>query len=284
MEYIAMASRATRAHIARETIDILARGWYTAPDGDRIHIADLLARAQAHSRLVTPDDFGEVFRRGSSMAQSCPTEFRVVNCTTLAAARRLIHDGAIDVCCLNFASATNPGGGFLKGSQAQEESLARASGLYACIAPMRAMYDTNRQFGSCLYTDHMIYSPNVPVFRDDDDALLAEPYTASFITAPAVNAGALHERERPRIEPTMLARTEKVLAVAAAHRHEALVLGAWGCGVFHNNPADVARWFRQHLGEGGAFRGAFRTVVFAVLDHSEGERTLKPFENLFGRG
>jgi uncharacterized protein (TIGR02452 family) len=279
-----MASRTTRARIARETIDILARGWYTAPDGNRVHIADQLARAQAGSRLVAPDDFGEMFRRCADVAPSHPTEFRVVNCTTLAAARQLIRDGAADVCCLNFASAKNPGGGFLNGSQAQEESLARASGLYACIAPMRGMYDTNRQLGSCLYTDHMIYSPGVPVFRDDDDALLAEPYTASVITAPAVNAGALHQRERPLIEPTMLARAEKVLALAAAHRHEALVLGAWGCGVFRNDPAGVARWFRHHLGEGGSFRGAFRAVVFAVLDRSEGERTLKPFEKAFGKG
>ena len=279
-----MASRTTRARIARETIDILARGWYTAPNGSRVPIADQLARAQASSRLVTPEGFGELFRRRTDVAPSHPTEFRVVNCTTLAAARRLIHDSTADVCCLNFASAKNPGGGFLNGSQAQEESLARATGLYACIAAMRAMYDTNRQLGSCLYTDHMIYSPHVPVFRDDDDALLTEPYTVSVIAAPAVNAGALHDRERRLIEPTMLARTEKVLALAAAHRHESLVLGAWGCGVFRNEPADVARWFRQHLGEGGAFGGAFRTVVFAVLDRSEGEQTLKPFENLFGGG
>jgi uncharacterized protein (TIGR02452 family) len=277
-----MASRTARARIARETLDILARGWYSAPDGRRVPIADLLARAQAGSRLVTPDDFGALLRGRAAVAPSHPTEFRVVNCTTLAAAGQLVRDGAADVCCLNFASAKNPGGGFLNGSQAQEESLARASGLYACIGPMRAMYDTNRQFGSCLYTDHMIYSPGVPVFRDDDDALLAEPYTAAFITAPAVSVGALHPRERRLIEPTMLARAEKVLALAAAHGHEALVLGAWGCGVFRNDPADVARWFRQHLGEGGSFRGAFRTVVFAVLDRSEDERTLKSFETAFG--
>jgi uncharacterized protein (TIGR02452 family) len=282
-----MASRKTRAGIARETVEILQRGWYTAPGGRRVSVSDLLDHARAHSRVYTPDDFGEVFRRRDERAATAgptrTTRFRAVNCTTLAAARRLVHDeGAADVLCLNFASAKNPGGGFLNGSQAQEESLARATGLYACIAPMRAMYDTNRQFGSCLYTDHMIYSPRVPVFRGDDDALLAEPYVVSVITAPAVNAGALAPRERAQAEPTMLGRTEKVLALAAAHGHEVLVLGAWGCGVFRNNPDDVARWFHHHLCKNPALRGAFRTVVFAVLDRSEDENTLRPFAERFG--
>jgi uncharacterized protein (TIGR02452 family) len=279
-----MASRNTRARIARETVEILERGWYAAPGGRKVSVSDLQAHARAHTRLYAPDDFAEVLRRRDERpGRSRETDFRVVNCTTLAAARRLIHDeGAGDVLCLNFASAKNPGGGFLNGSQAQEESLARASGLYACIAPMRAMYDTNRQLGSCLYTDHMIYSPRVPVFRDDDDALLTEPYAVSVITAPAVNAGALRAGERSRVEPTMLGRTEKVLAVAAAHGHEVLVLGAWGCGVFRNDPADVARWFRHHLCGGAALRGAFRTVVFAVLDKSPDEHTLRPFAKCFG--
>lgn len=282
-----MASRTTRARIARETVEILERGWYVAPDGSRVSVADLMAHARANSRLYTPDDFAEVFRLRDEQAarpgRPETTEFRVVNCTTLAAARRLTREeGVADVLCLNFASAKNPGGGFLNGSQAQEESLARATGLYPCLTQMRAMYDANRQLDSCLYTDHMIYSPRVPVFRDDDDALLAEPYAVSVITAPAVNAGALRPGERARVEPTMRGRTEKVLALAAAHRHEALVLGAWGCGVFRNDPADVARWFGHYLCDDAAFRGAFPQVVFAVLDSSPGERVLRPFAERFG--
>src|SRR5262249_17412335 len=156
-------------------------GWYAAPDEGRVSVAELLDHARAHSRLYAPGDFSEVFRlrdeRAARPGRPETTEFRVVNCTTLAAARQLVREeGAADVLCLNFASGKNPGGGFLNGSQAQEESLARATGLYPCLTPMRAMYDANRQFDSCLYTDHMIYSPRVPVFRDDDDALLSEPY------------------------------------------------------------------------------------------------------------
>src|SRR5262249_53317890 len=147
-------------------------------------------------------------------------------------------------------SAKYPGGGFLGGARAQEESLARSSGLYPCIAQMRGMYEANKQFGSCLYTDHMIYSPRVPVFRDDEGGLLAQPYAVSFLTAPAVNAGAVKEHERALVEPTMFARMEKLLSVAVVRRQHTLVLGAWGCGVFKNDTARVAQAFRRHLVEG----------------------------------
>jgi uncharacterized protein (TIGR02452 family) len=131
----------------------------------------------------------------------------------------------------------------------------------------------------------MIYSPDVPVFRDDDDVLLDEPYAVSFVTAPAVNAGVVREKEPrnvARIEPVMLARIEKVLAVAVANGHEVLVLGAWGCGVFRNDPTQVAGGFARHLKGDGRFRSAFRKIVFAVLDRTSDRSVIEPFERHFG--
>jgi uncharacterized protein (TIGR02452 family) len=213
-----------------------------------------------------------------------PIEFEVVNETTLSAASRLAQaDGNANVLALNFASAKNPGGGFLKGSQAQEESLARASGLYPCIVQMQAMYEANRRLRCCLYTDNMIYSPGVPVLRDDGDQLLEAPYLVSFVTAPAVNAGVVRRRgteDVARIEDVMRGRIEKVLSLSVIHHHEILVLGAWGCGVFRNDPRDVARWFGDHLTDGGLFSGAFKKVVFAVLDR-RGGAVIRPFQNVF---
>ncbi len=37
------------------------------------------------------------------------------------------------VCVLNFASATNPGGGVVNGSSAQEECICRCTTLYPCL-------------------------------------------------------------------------------------------------------------------------------------------------------
>jgi len=89
---------------------------------------------------------------------------------------------------LNFASATHPGGGFLSGARAQEEYLARSSGLYACIRD-NPMYAFHRSRSDPHYTNYAVYSPEVPVFRSDDGSLLDEPYTVGIITSPAVNAG-----------------------------------------------------------------------------------------------
>jgi uncharacterized protein (TIGR02452 family) len=147
------------------------------------------------------------------------------------------------------------------------------------------MYDANRGCRTCLYLDHMIYSPQVPVFRDDEDRLLARPYLASFLTAPAVNRGAIAKNEPenlPRIAPTMLSRTEKLLSLAAAHGHHTLVLGAWGCGVFRNDPPAVASWFHQHLFQNASLAGAYRHVVFAVLDRDEQLGSYRAFVERFG--
>jgi uncharacterized protein (TIGR02452 family) len=73
-------------------------------------------------------------------------------------------------------------------------------------------------------------------------------------------------------------RVNRVLGVAALHGHEVLVLGAWGCGVFRNDPGMIAELFHQAIV--GRFRGAFRRVVFAVLDPT-GE-TIGSFEQEFG--
>jgi uncharacterized protein (TIGR02452 family) len=149
---------------------------------------------------------------------------------------------------------------------------------------MTDYYEANRRCKSALYTDHMIHSPLVPVFRDDDDRLISEPWCVSMITAPAVNAGVVrsHEPENePRIGEVMRRRIAYVLALAAHHGHDALVLGAWGCGVFANDPHEVAELFASYLLGEGSYSRAFSDVVFAVLDR-RGD-IIGPFVEVFGR-
>lgn len=280
-------NRAARAAIGQEALAICNAGGYTSPSGRRVDISHALALAIQGTTLHRPEAPGSHengCRQAASAAQN-PTEFVVRNGTTLSAAHDLVRETQeIDgrVMLLNFASAKNPGGGFLGGSQAQEESLARSSGLYPCIAPHQEMYDANRDCGTCLYTDHMLWSPNVPVFRDDENRLLDEPYTVSMLTAPAVNDGAVKGRIRDWIDSSMWRRTLRLLAVAAEHGHSDLVLGAWGCGVFKNDVTKVAGWFHSALTDPAQFRNVFRKVVFAVLDNSVERRFIGPFEERFG--
>ena len=130
----------------------------------------------------------------------------------------------------------------------------------------------------------MILSPDVPVFRDDAGQTLGNPYHLSFLTAPAVNAGAIRSNEphrEPLIGSTLAVRIAKILAVAAHHHCAHLVLGAWGCGVFRNDPDQVAGLFASALRDDSRFRNRFATVVFAVLDRTDSEEIIAPFRRHF---
>ncbi len=280
-----MASRSVLAQLGKETVEILGRGKYTSAGGRVVSIANLIKDAKEQTVHYTPVMFDDVLDRRAEVLTTAPryeTVFEVRNCTTLDAAGELQADAEdIDVFCLNFASAKHPGGGFLNGARAQEESLARATGLYPCLNRAKAMYEAGRQCGTCLYTDHMAYSPRVPVIRENDGNLLDEPYTISIVTSAAVNAGTVKPHERSKIERVMLGRMEKMLSLAVVHGHHTLVLGAWGCGVFRNDPADMARWFHTYLVETPTFEGVFRKVVFAILDTSKEKRFIGPFQKQF---
>ena len=180
-----------------------------------------------------------------------PTTFSVTPETSLQGAARLTASKTYQrIAVLNFASARKPGGGFLGGAQAQEESLARSSGLYLSLLRCPEFYDFHRSLDTCLYSDRMIYSPRCPVVRDDAGLWLPTPYLVDFITSAAPNAGAIMRNEphnRARIGPTLRERVGKVLALAAHYQVDALVLGAWGCGVFQNDPQLVAAAFYEWL-------------------------------------
>ncbi len=283
-----MTHRAERARIAEETVAILARGGYTSPAGRAVTLEGL-ADAVRRTETLTPAALAEVSaqaqRRCAEAATRPGCRFEVTRETTLGAARRLVErEGRAGVAALNFASAKYPGGGFLSGARAQEESLARASGLHACLVPQTAYYEANYACGTSLYTDHLIVSPDVPVFRDDADRLLEAPYAVSIITAPAPHAGAVRRNEPAnagRIGPVLRGRAEKVLAAAVVYGHRTLVLGAWGCGVFENAPEDVAGAFADLL-RPDAFGRAFDQVTFAIHDRAEPSPNVQAFEARFG--
>jgi uncharacterized protein (TIGR02452 family) len=270
-------NRNQRAQMAQETVRIIGQGHYLSPAGRHVDIGAAVAASVAGTREFPPD---HVVTPPHGLSGRHATQIVVQNETTLAAARQLIADHR--TIALNFASARNPGGGFLSGSEAQEESLARSSSLYACLDG-RSMYPFHRRHGDTLYTDYVIYSPSVVVFRDDDGKLLETPFTCSFLTAPAPNAGAVLQQDSTRgdeLRRALQTRINKVLSVAAVQGYDSIILGAWGCGVFKNDPREVATQFQAALT--GDFAGVFRLIYFAVLDHSSGGAVITPFEQAFG--
>jgi uncharacterized protein (TIGR02452 family) len=282
-----MTNTMRRKQIARETLQILEQESYQAPGGRLVSLARELRECLENTRCYTPEQIDAVRKQVRGQPAAFPqTRLEVSGESTLEAAARLCGSGELArVAALNFASAKYPGGGFLGGAQAQEESLARSSGLYKSLLACRAHYEFHRSHSSCLYSDHMIFSPRCPVFRTDDGTLLERPYPVDFITSPAPNAGAIRRNEPEnvgKIGPVLRERSGKALALAAFHGCDALVLGAWGCGVFRNDAALVADAFFEHLGPGAAFAGRFRLALFAVLDRSAGQATLAAFRGRFG--
>lgn len=267
--------------VAKETVAIVDRGAYTGPSGQVVSIAAEVAAAIAGTRLYRPHDFDALPTPDGAGAE---VTIEVTPESTAAAARRLVEREQIaGVAALNFASAKNPGGGFMGGAKAQEEDLARCSALYHCVRKQPAYYSANRAHDSLLYTDHLIYSPGVPFFRDERLDLLERPFCVGMVTSPAPNAGEYLRRRasgRPEIRATLERRAEQVLRVMAHHGHRVVVLGAWGCGVFRNDPAEVAGVFAALL-RAPPYRGAFARAVFAILDRGREQATLRAFERAF---
>ena len=266
-------------NIARETLQILDQGYYETPPG-RIDIEPARRAAVEGTMLYSPAELAGLVSNHQKTRKHEKTDFCLTSEKTQVAAHRLVQDeGVEDLVVLNFASARRVGGGFLKGAKAQEEDLARSSGLYRCLQTQPQYYDANKN-ASQLYTDHIIYSPRVPWFRVKNRELLARPFLASVITAPAPNAGE-YLREMPnnlsQLQESLTRRAGYILAVAEANGNSTIVLGAWGCGVFRNDPEDVAAAFMTHL-KSKRFRYSFRNVVFAVYDPSEPQRIFNAFQ------
>ena len=202
----------------------------------------------------------------------------------------VVDQGSFDVarkfpsgttCVLNFASATNPGGGVETGASAQEECLCRCSTLYGCLSDktmINQFYEPHRKYGSPLHNDDIIYTPGVVVFRSDDYSMLNDCQSWRLVDVISCAAPNLRKNlsnwryntERGRAadisNAKLLAlheqRARRILSAAATLTFdEHIVLGAFGCGAFKNDPRIVAQAYKNVLPE---FLDCFKTIVFAV--------------------
>ena len=192
---------------------------------------------------------------------------------------------------------TNPGGGVIKGSSAQEEALCRCSTLYFNLnekAMWDGFYSPHRAGRNPLHNDDCIYTPDVVVFKSDTAApeLLPEEdwYKVNVITCAAPN---LRERPSNSMNPgdgnaparltdrDLLAIHEKrlgrILDIAAAEDNEVVILGAFGCGAFLNPPRIVARAMKNVVKQR---RYDFKAIEFAVYCPPRDDSNYKTFERI----
>ena len=203
------------------------------------------------------------------------------------------------VCILNFASATNPGGGVTKGSSAQEEAICRCSTLFPNLNE-QAMWDTfyaqHRRQHNPLHNDDCIYTPGVMVFKSDTDypQLLPEDkwYSVNVVTCAApnlrekpsnsMNSGdgdaAVHI-SREDLQVLHEKRMHKVLEIAACKGNEVVILGAFGCGAFRNPPMVVAQAMKTVVQE---YRMRFEIIEFAVYCRTQYDTNYRVFQQVLG--
>lgn len=258
--------------IAEETAAILSNGKYIADGRSVVLDMDRLKKV-----VLYPDK--QPIQ--SENRENFDTEFKVYERDTVSA----VFSCPLPEKCavLNFASAKHPGGGFITGANAQEESLCRSSSLYASLSSKDAedmyIYNTTKN-KSKFYSDYMLFSPNVVFFRGFNSRLIPEYTTVSVITAPAVNCRIADPvNNADKIRNIMQTRIRKIFDIAILNNKTYLILGAWGCGVFGHKTEDVANDFKLVLSE-EKYKNAFEVVEFSVLC-GRNPQILLPFKEKF---
>ena len=213
------------------------------------------------------------------------------------AAKYLLKNGCTKVCVHNFASATNPGGGVERGSSAQEEALCRISTLYPCLNEgkvFKDFYVKHRNGLGPLHNDDCIYTPGVVVFKTDtsNPILLEEKdwFNVDVITCAAPNL-----REKPRnsmnsfesnkaikitdkeLYDIHVKRLQRIFDIAYLNGNDSLVIGAFGCGAFQNNPYVVSRATKDVIEKN---KGKFKVICLAIYCSPKDDSNYKAFKGL----
>ena len=257
---------ALRVEIYRETIEIVKNGRYHAGDSDVV----LPDPCQMMSDTILYNNPGEV----DIPQQEQPTVIDVISEDSLLAGKKLLDEGYNPI-VLNFANRQTPGGGVTRGAGAQEENIFRRSNLFLSLyqfhyhgvelgIPQRQeQYPMDRNTGG-------VYSPNITVFRGletEGYPLLEQPYSLGIATVAAMNRPMLKDADHIAeylVEPVRQ-KIRTIFRIALKHGHDAIVLGAWGCGAFKNPPQHIALLFHEVMDE-NEFINRFKKVTFAIID------------------
>lgn len=198
-----------------------------------------------------------------------PIAIEVLEADTLKAAKDLVHHG-LKPLVLDMANAFRPGGAPERGARAQEEELCRRSNLYPSLL---ALSGGNARF---IAEKGAVYIPGVTVFKKGADGGYAEvaPFSIDVLASAALDLN--HERVGPGYAERMKDIMRSQLRVAADHNHDTLLLSAFGCGAFKNDPKDVAKFYKDVLTE-NEFSGRFRKVYFGITVGQNHETFKKVF-------
>lgn len=197
--------------------------------------------------------FSKVFT-GTIIADKDKTAFtiKIIDCDTITAA--LDNPGSA---VLNFASYKNPGGGFIRGTMAQEEAICHESTLYNVLSRKEDFYIWNRNnLNNSLYQDRILWTPNIILKRNGTLGC------CDVITCAAPNWAAAQKNGVKREDnmQALRSRIRNIINVAAVYNEKSLILGAYGCGVFGQDAEEVAKIFEEEVGTASMIP----RIIFAI--------------------
>ena len=256
-------------------------------------LAASVEEAKKNTKVYYEDEYPQF-----DMSNARNEQITVTKDRSYQAAMRLAKENpGKKIAVMNFANAFHPGGGVTKGASAQEECLCRCSTLYALLY-RRSLRDTyykhHHDLNTSKASDALIYTEGVVICKTDDDhpqRMDQEDWVkVDVITIAAPDLRAKSNMYAPVIGDNTymnnaelfgyhVKRAMHMLTVAASKEADILVLGAFGCGAFQNDPAVVARAYKVALEE---FPKVFDTVEFAVYCSPVDQRNYTEFHNMLG--
>lgn len=267
-------ARGLKMDIALDTIDCAKQRAYTLRDGTRIDIATerQVRDSVCATTLYTPRDVRRAAAAAAVDAYDVPAVCEVVRGDCLKAAIALKTERGLNPAVLNMASSRRPGGGYKTGAAAQEENIFRRSNYFQSLEDPQRI-DRQRAWRYPLGLLCGVYLPSVIVFRGPEDEgypFLERPVALDFIAVAAIAKPTVRvledgtQRLGQSDADLMRAKMALILDIALAHRHDSVVLGAFGCGAFGNPPEHVALLFREVL-SADAYRCRFKHICFAIF-------------------
>lgn len=242
-------------------------------------LAESVWKSTDNTVLYKADDYPEIKRKSDNLCRIEVTRERTVE--SAKNLHNIYPDSRIGI--LNFASATNAGGGVVLGATAQEECICRCTTLYPCLTTKelrKGYYNPHRTGLNFCYTDACIYTPDIIVMKSDtvypENIPESEWFFIDVLTCAAPNLS-MAWIPKSKLYEIHKKRGSHILSIAAANGIDILVLGAFGCGAFRNNPDIVSQVYIDILPD---FMGYFSEIHFAVYSSSSNSRNFKVFSKI----
>lgn len=259
--------------IAYETLSVIASKNYSV-NGKTYNMRSMVMDMVCRTKLYTPGETIDTY-----CGLPLKPNYYLVNMTTTGAILSFPQLLNQNIGVLNFASAIKAGGGWLSGKTAQEEDIMRKTTAFLSLLLQDSFYMIHSK-NNPIYSDSIIYSPGAFIIRDDDFNFI-QPEPINLYTSAALN---LTEARKQMIKCDekiiMYNRIKRIIDCMNHNNEETIVLGAFGCGVFGNNPTTIAKIFRKVLVE-EFMEDEFKNIIFAVYDNSPIQQNFNAFKNVF---